>query len=81
MCLCSKSPIIAAVPSGRVLAISLYLFVCFVFVVVVVVVFCFCFCFFFAVIEPKRFICLGSVTAGREGREDNPGARVTLVLN
>ena len=33
MCLCSKPPIIAAVPSGRVLAIFLYLF----FVVVVVV--------------------------------------------
>ena len=78
MCLCSKSPIIAAVPSGRVLAISLYLFVCFVFVVVV----CFCFCFcFFADIEPKRFISGGSVIAGREGKEDNPGARVTLVLN
>ena len=79
MCLCSKSPIIAAVPSGRVLAISLYLFVCFVFVVVVDF-FCFCFCLF-ARIEPKRFICGGSVIAGREGREDNPGARVTLVLN
>ena len=77
MCVCSKSPIIAAVPSGRVLAISLYLFVCFVFVVVVVG-----FLFlFFAGIEPKRFICGGSVIAGREGREDNPGARVTLVLN
>ena len=78
MCLCSKSPIIAAVPSGRVLAISLYLFV--LFLLLLLIFFCFCFCLF-ARIEPKRFICGGSVIAAREGREDNPGARVTLVLN